>query len=90
MQYVKTLLSVSLIAATFHVQAAMQTSAKDNPVVVTPHSDTQMSQSGGVVNTAQKKNAKAPVAGSQPRVSTQNRTYEVPLSDYNNGGHFGN
>lgn len=90
MQYVKTLLGVSLIFAAFHVQAETQPSVKDNPIAVAPSSDMQMAHSNDVGDTAQSKNTKAPAARSQPKVSTQNRTYEIPLSDYNNGGHFGN
>lgn len=90
MQYVKTLLSVSLIFGTLQVQAETQTSVKDTPIAVAPSSDMQVAQSKDVGDTAQSKNAKAPAARSLPRVSTQTHTYEIPLGDYNNGGHFGN
>lgn len=90
MQYLKTLLSVSLIFGALHVQAETQTSVKDTPKAVASSSDMQVAQSNDVGATVQSKDAKVPAARSQPKVSTQNRTYEIPLSDYNNGGHFGN
>ncbi len=89
MQYAKTLLSVSLIFGSFHVQAETQTSAKDNVMAVAPSPEMQVAHSNDTSATAQVKNAKAPAARLQPRVTPQNRPYEIPLSDYNNGGHFG-
>lgn len=90
MQYVKTLLSVSLIFGTFHVQAETQTNVKGNPIAIAPSPDMQVAQSNDVGATAQAKDAKVSAARSQPRASNQTRTYEIPLGDYNNGGHFGN
>lgn len=90
MQYVKTLLSVSLIFGTFHVQAETQTNFKGNPMAVAPSPDMQVAHLNDVGASAQAKDAKLPAASSQPRVSSQNRTYDIPLGDYNNGGHFGN
>lgn len=89
MQYVKTLLSVSLIFGAFHVQAETQTNLKGNPMVVTPSSNMQVAHSNDVGTSPQAKESKVPTAPSQSRVSNQNHTYEVPLGDYNNGGHFG-
>lgn len=90
MQYAKTLLSVSLIFGAFHAQAETQASVQDNPRIVAPSADMQVAQSNDTSATAQIKNAETPAARSQSRVSSQNPAYEIPLSDYNNGGHFGN
>lgn len=91
MQYAKTLLSVSLILGSLHVQAETQTRAKDNPMAAVPSPEMQVAHSNDTSAIGQVvKNAKAPATRVQPRVSIQNRPYEIPLSDYNNGGHFGN
>lgn len=89
MQYVRTLLSVALILGAFHVQADTQTSFNDNPKIGVPNADMQVAQSNDTSATGQVKGAKASEAQSQSAVSTENPTYEIPLSDYNNGGHFG-
>lgn len=86
MQYVKTLLSVSLIFGTLHVQAETQTSVKDTPIAVAPSSGMQMAPSNDTSATAQ---VEALAAQSQPGVSTQDSIYEIPLSDHNHGGYFG-
>ena len=91
MQYAKTLLSVSLILGSLHVQAETQTRAKDYPTATAPSPEMQVAHSNDPKAIAQAaKNTKAPVTRSQSRSSIQNRPYEIPLSDYNNGGHFGN
>ena len=91
MQYAKTLLSVSLILGSFHVQAETQTRAKDYSMTAAPSPEMQVAHSSDTSAIAQAaKNAKAPATRSQPRANTQDRPYEIPLSDYNNGGHFGN
>lgn len=91
MQYAKTLLSVSLVLGSFHVQAETQTRAKDYSMAVVPSTEMQVAHSNDIKTTAKVvKNAKAPATQSPSRASTQNRPYEIPLSDYNNGGHFGN
>lgn len=91
MQYAKTLLSVSLILGSLHAQADTQTRAQDNPMAAAPSTEMQATHSNGTSTTAQVvKNAKAPAIRPQSRASTQDRPYEIPLSDYNNGGHFGN
>lgn len=87
MQYVKTLLSVSLIFGTFHVQAQALDNVTDTPKAVAPSPDMQVAQSNGV--TTQLKNTKVSANRPQSKVPTQNPTYEVPLGDYNNDGHFG-
>lgn len=91
MQYAKTLLSVSLIFGSVHVQAETQSSVKENnAMVVAPSQETQMAHTYDTSAAAQQKNAKAPAARLQPKPNPQNRPYEIPLGDYNNGGHFGN
>lgn len=91
MQYAKTLLSVSLILGSFHVHAETQARAKDNPMTATPNPEMQVAHSNDTNAPASVvKNAKAPATRSPSRASIQNRPYEIPLSDYNNGGHFGN
>lgn len=49
----------------------------------------QVAHSNDEGATPHAKVAKVPAAPSQSRVFSQNRTYEIPLGDYNNGGHFG-
>ena len=91
MQYAKTLLSVALILGSIQVQAETQARAKDSPMAAAPNPEMQVAHSNDINASAQvDKNAKAPTTRSQSRVSGQNRPYEIPLSDYNNGGHFGN
>lgn len=91
MQYAKTLLIVSLIFGSFHVQAETQARAKDHPIAAAPSPSMQVAHSDDNSAPAQVvKNAKAPATRSQSRAPIRNRPYEVPLSDYNNGGHFGN
>lgn len=93
MQYTKTLLSVSLIVGSFQVHAEIQPRDTGDQIYVTPRTDMQMSQSGDPSNTTQKqaRYLKVPVAPlSQSKPAGKTRAYEVPLSDYNNGGHFGN
>lgn len=79
----------SLVFGSFYVQAETQTNVKDNPSAVAPSPDMQVADLNDTSATAQI-NAKAPAGRSQPKVSAQHRSYEIPLSDYNNGGHFGN
>lgn len=91
MQYAKTLLSVSLVLGSLHVQADTQTRAKDNPMAAAPSPERQAAHSNDTNAIAQvAKNAKAPATRSPSRTPIQNPPYEIPLSDYNNGGHFGN
>lgn len=91
MQYAKTLLSVSLILGSLHVQAETQTRVKDNLMTSATSREMQVAHSNDTSAPAQVvKNAKAPATRSQSHASIPNRRYEVPLSDYNNGGHFGN
>lgn len=90
MQYAKTLLGISLILATFHAQAQTQSLTKDNPSVTTPNSEMQIAHSNETHARTPVKNAKAPANRSPSKMPGQNRPYEIPLSDYVNGGHFGN
>lgn len=91
MQYAKTLLSVSLILGSLHVQAETQTRAKDNPMASAPSPELQVAHSNDTNTTVRAvKNAEVPATQSPSRASSQNHPYEIPLSDYNNGGHFGN
>lgn len=89
MQYAKTLLSVSLIAGSLHAQAEYQPREQNN--LIFPNVEMQSAQPEASASTKQKhaKNLKGQTAA-QPKAASQNRVYEVPLSDYNNGGHFGN
>lgn len=91
MHYAKTLLSISLLLGSFHVQAETQNRVKDDSMAAAPKPAVQMVHRNNPSSVAHvAKNAKAAATRSQSRMSIQNRPYEVPLSDYNNGGHFGN
>lgn len=88
MQYAKTLLGVSLVFGSFTLQAEPLTSMetiKDSR----PNAEMQVAQSSDADNSAQLKKMKA-ASAHQPKADAENGTYEIPLSDYNNGGHFGN
>lgn len=91
MQYAKTLLSVSLIFGSVQVLADTKTRVQDDQgMAVAPSPEMQIAHTKDTSATAQLKNAKTPAARSQSKSNPLNRPYEIPLSDYNNGGHFGN
>lgn len=88
MRHVKTILSAALIFGAGHVQAESQNTVTGTPKAVDPVPEMQVAQSHDGAST-QRKDAKVTTARSPSRSPSQNRTYEVPLGDYNNGGHFG-
>lgn len=88
MQHLKTLLGATLMFTALQAQADLH--PQTNDITLSTGSEAQpIEQSSNVRTAVQQKDTKRPVARTQPKATSQ-KPYEVPLSDYNNGGHFGN
>lgn len=86
MQHVKSLLGITLIFATFAVQAETQ----NDPNVAAPAADAQAAGDDCVGASRQTKDPEEQAATRTQRVTPgSNQSYQTPLSAYNNGGYFG-
>ena len=89
MQYVK-IVSTLLFLVGSYAQADTQATPDSHASVIVSSSDAHRSHADAQRTRDQQKSAKTSAERSQPKVSAQSRPYQIPLSDYNNGGHFGN